>query len=252
MKLCKWSAVVLLGWGLSWAASWAEADEQIHQMLPLAVGNSWFYSHFFGEEGYRRVTISITHTEDIEGHTYHVFSDMPYEDPPVDYFFLAGKKVRWEGDRLLFRQPDRDVALYRFGGYPVNEGGDYSYAIPETESDTLVFVVPHALLPGLPRKAGCPIHADSLRTFSFRFNDPLRGREVEFLENFGMTYAPGLHAREAVINGEKWDFWNDPTAKVLAAREESPCIFWDTSVRKLSWGVLKQEFIHLFEMRDLK
>ena len=250
MKLCKWSAVVLLGWGLSWAASWAEADEQIHQMLPLAVGNSWFYSHFFGEEGYRRVTISITHTEDIEGHTYHVFSDMPYEDPPVDYFFLAGKKVRWEGDRLLFRQRDRDVAPYRFGGYPVNKFGVYSYAIPETESDTLVFVVPHALLRGLPRKEGCPI-ADSLREFSFRFNS-LFGRTIEFLENFGMTYAPGLDAWEAVINGEKWDFWNDPTAKVLAAREESPCIFWDTSVRKLSWGVLKQEFIHLFEMRDSK
>lgn len=88
-------------------------------MLPLAVGNSWDYRHFVtdSETGTRHdeiVTIGITHKENIEGHTYHVFSDMPYEDPPVPFFFLAGKKVRWEGNHLLFRQVDRDVALFRF------------------------------------------------------------------------------------------------------------------------------------------
>ena len=183
MKLCKWSAAIVLGWGLSWAASWAEADEQIHQMLPLAVGNSWRYAHQVGEEEYRDVTISITHTEAIEGHTYHVFSDMPYEDPPVTYFFLAGKKVRWEGDRLFFRERERDVALYRFGGYPVDEFGWYSYVIPETESDTWVVVGPHARLPGLPRKAGCLVPG-FLREFSFRLNGDYR-RVIDFLENYG-------------------------------------------------------------------
>ena len=170
MKLCYWGAVAVLGCAWLRAASWAEADEQIHQMLPLAVGNSWVYLHYLGEEGDRDVTISITHTEDIEGHTYHVFSNMPYEDPPVHPFFLAGKKVRWEGDRLLFRERDVEIAPYQFGGHPVDELGRYSYVIPETESDTLVFVDPRtAILPGLPRKGGCLVGGD-YRKFEFRFN----------------------------------------------------------------------------------
>ena len=109
--------LVALSVGL-WAASWAEAADPVQQMLPLVVGNRWEYAHtvrdstghIFGQV----VVVSITHTEDIEGHTYYVFSDIPYEQPPVPYFFIAGKKVRWEGNHLLFRQQDRDVALYQF------------------------------------------------------------------------------------------------------------------------------------------
>ena len=60
-----------------WAASWTEAEEQIHQMLPLAVGNSWEYQHVRIDTGTNAyfeqfVTISITHMEDIDGHTYYV------------------------------------------------------------------------------------------------------------------------------------------------------------------------------------
>ena len=65
-------------------------------------------------------------------------SDMPYKEPPVPYFFIAGKKVRWEGNHLLFRLEDRDVALYQFEDQDV-----YDYGIPETASDTLVVVDGH-------------------------------------------------------------------------------------------------------------
>ena len=134
-------AVLIMG---LWAASWAEAQEPVataDQMLPLAVGNSWGYSHgyfnfltddptgdFFGQD----ITIRVTHTEEIEGHTYYVFSPMPYEDPPVLFFFLAGQKVRFDGNNLVFRGREGDIALYQF------KPGGHSYSIPETESDTLV------------------------------------------------------------------------------------------------------------------
>ena len=129
--------IIALSVGL-WAASWSEAEDAVQQMLPLAVGNRWDYQHIFIDRTINTrleqdVTISITHTEDIEEHTYYVFSDMPYEVSSVPYFFLAGKKVRWEDNHLLFRQQDRDVALYQFGDQEF-----YEYVIPEMVSDTLV------------------------------------------------------------------------------------------------------------------
>ena len=129
--------IIALSVGL-WAASWSEAEDAVQQMLPLAVGNRWDYQHIFIDRTINTrleqdVTISITHTEDIEEHTYYVFSDMPYEVASVPYFFLAGKKVRWEDNHLLFRQQDRDVALYQFGDQEF-----YEYVIPETVSYTLV------------------------------------------------------------------------------------------------------------------
>ncbi len=133
-------AVLIMG---LWAASWAEAQEPVataDQMLPLAVGNSWRYLHDYlnfetGDDFYiDDVTIRITHTEDIEGHTYYVFSPMPYEHPPVLSFFLAGQKVRFDGNNLVFRGREDDIALYQFD-FGARE---YSYSIPETESDTLV------------------------------------------------------------------------------------------------------------------
>lgn len=162
---------ILLGVWL-WFPSLSMADEVIHQMLPLAVENSWEYEHETVDTNTnirfrQRVTISITHTEDIEGHTYFVFTDMPYEEPPVPYFFIAGKTARWEGDHLLFRQQDRDVVLYQFDGHLRDERGAYNYAIPETESDTLVFVEAYAGLVGKPRKEGCVVNANTI-SFLYR------------------------------------------------------------------------------------
>ena len=273
----------MFGVGGFWVVSWAEAEERIHQMLPLAVGNSWVYDHFLPDSG--DVTISITHTEDIEGHTYHVFSDMPYEDPPVPYFFIAGKKVRWEGDHLLFRQQDRDVAFFRFNhsvfenpeGYewwkPAEEV-EYDYVIPktETETDTLVTVWPtwtqfDAFLQGVPRIGGC-LQLDNRFVLLFYFSNNYPNTwtgEAGFIEGFGMSLSAAelrddrgrviggnaLAARYAFINGERFDFWRDPRGKILDHRDESPCIR-ETAIRKLPWGVLKQEFLHLFKPGGLE
>ena len=84
-----------------------------------------------------------------------------------------------------------------------------------------------------------------------------------FLEDFGMYYSrmtirdqgdiigtSSLISYQAVISGERWEFWND-ARKVSAAKEESPCMY-ETTVKSLAWGVVKQGFIHLIRMGDLK
>lgn len=252
--------IIALSVGL-WVASWSEAENPVQQMLPLTVENRWDYQHIFIDRTIntrleQNVTVSITHTEDIEGHTYYVFSDMPYEVPSVPYFFLAGKKVRWEGNHLLFRQQDRDVALYQFGDQEF-----YRYIIPKTASDTLVVVHDDfGFLPGWPRKAGCLVEDFSFFGFAFIGHDkPLSpiGRSASILKDFGMVRCVMMNwdgqknpilenrliSRRAVINGVKWEFWNDPR-KVLAGSEEFPCIE-ETAIRALSWGVLKQKFTSL-------
>ena len=261
--------IVALSIGL-WVTSWTEAEIEVpvQQMLPLAVGNRWEYSHivkdsigstYFSQD----VTVSITHTEDIEGNTYYVFSDMPYEQPPMPYFFIAGKKVRWEGNYLFFRQQDRDVALYQFRDQEV-----YDYPISETASDTLV--VAHALpgvAPGWPTKSGCVVR-DELTVIAFSFTghkqierpswdtpNPL-SRFATFLEAFGMVTSEmlprdsqgnpigknQLSVYGAVIDGVKWDFWINPM-KVVAGSGELPCL--PSVIEKSSWGILKQQFTSL-------
>ncbi len=73
------------------------------------------------------LTIEITHTEIIEGHTYFVFSDVDYSWPPVPNLFLAGQKVRFSDEgMLLFRWNGQDIPLYAFNPQYPNE-----YSIPE-------------------------------------------------------------------------------------------------------------------------
>ena len=111
------------------------------EYVPLAVGNSWTYEHFYWNNSYfegrdiedierlkpftnievpgyphgegnalppdslllveRILTIEITHTERIDGREYFVFSDADYDWPPLPDFFWAGKKVRLSDEGAL-------------------------------------------------------------------------------------------------------------------------------------------------------
>ena len=75
--------------------------------LALAVGHSWTYYHeYYDYENYdvytrwpnytyyAEFTLSVLRTEDIDGQTYFVISDMPEYWPPVPSQFIAGKKLR--------------------------------------------------------------------------------------------------------------------------------------------------------------
>jgi len=120
--------------------------------LPLAVGNSWTYDHYYyalvestltSVSGRQTLTITITETEHISGHLYYVF-DVPDHDWPFPYFFLAGKKVRLAEDgRLLELKDGEGICLYDFSP----ELPENPYPIPEHQGDTLVTRDPPSSLP---------------------------------------------------------------------------------------------------------
>ena len=123
--------------------------------MPLAVGNSWTFQHqwddYFDRFGslsqwpaylaarraadpaYPSLTITVERTEKVDGNTYYVLSGMPAKWPPAPPHFVAGKKLRWDGTRLVEHTGTGEQALYRFDG--ANEDG---YSIPTTEGDNLV------------------------------------------------------------------------------------------------------------------
>ena len=234
--------------------------------LPLAVGNSWTYSHEYydyeNRDGYTRwtnyttpqFTLSVLGTEDIDGQTYFVISDMPEFWPPVPSQFIAGKKLRWEGDHLLERTADGEQALFRFDG-----GGDlskYAYYDVVIEGQTI-------------QVTAWETRANSRHEYSFRFSGgagPVRvydadavdyydldaGRELDevrvelkagisFLKGFGIRacgvgindgdaplFSNGQKAQHAVLNGR--------TVTVREARKASV-----TTIEGDSWGGIKQE-----------
>jgi hypothetical protein len=139
------------------AAAGQAQEYRPEEFLPLAVGNSWTYRHYYFDRlsqpdkdeseisVVQSATITITHTEQINGSTYYVFSNMPYDFPPVPYFFLAGKKVRFSEDgRLMEWRPEGEVWSFDFGPdvpewkpwLPLPEAG---YRIPPQEGDTLAY-----------------------------------------------------------------------------------------------------------------
>ena len=62
----------------------------------------------------RELTLEITHTETIEGHTYFVFSEPP-DWPPVPTLSLVGQKVHFSDEGvLLVRWQEQDIPLYDF------------------------------------------------------------------------------------------------------------------------------------------
>ncbi|MCE2449739.1 MAG: hypothetical protein J4F35_15575 [Candidatus Latescibacteria bacterium] len=120
------------------------------EYVPLEAGNSWTYEHIYHnslypdiweavqsphreiplppeeEDGFppdslrnaeKVVTIEVTHTEEIDGLEYFVFSDANYTWPPLPGFFWAGKKVRLSDEGILmFRWEGQDIPVYDFGG----------------------------------------------------------------------------------------------------------------------------------------
>ena len=118
----------------SWALPAAATDYAASNYLPLAVGNSWTYGHSvvgltpYDEDKSHwptytaqfpkrpQFTITVERTEVIDSKTYFVISDMPDHWPPAPPHFIAGKKLRWEGTRLMERTPDGEHAIFRFDG----------------------------------------------------------------------------------------------------------------------------------------
>ena len=125
------------------------------------MGNSWTYSHDFydprkGPEGERRYgdrsqwsaylaqefpqfTIEVLRTEELDGQTYYVISEMPSNWPPPPPHFIAGKKLRWEGTQLMEHSGSGEQAIFRFDG--ADETG---YTVSTDEGDNRVTVKVYA------------------------------------------------------------------------------------------------------------
>ena len=121
-------------------------DFDVQSFMPLAVGNSWTYDHFWEDYRYGRdetppsytdwemnpeLTIEVLRTEVIGGETYYVLSDMPSTGwPPAPTHFIAGKKLRWDGDNLVEHNGTSIDSLYRFHTPPTTVGWvDRTYTI---------------------------------------------------------------------------------------------------------------------------
>ena len=145
-RIYRLTLAALVGLAVPAAAPEYEASDY----LPLAVGNSWTLGHgvydyfetripgdaytdwpnYWEKRG--RFTITVERTEEIDGKTYYVLSDMPTTGwPPAPPYFLAGKKLRWKGARLMERTDSGEQSLFRFDG-------PGAYTIPTTEGDNEV------------------------------------------------------------------------------------------------------------------
>ena len=146
-------AVFITMWPV-WAPVAQQATYQTSDYLPMEVGNSWTYRHGYKDERFdendhrverpsfpaweessRELTISILRTEVIGGNTYYVFSDMPEDGwPPAPRMFIAGKKMRWNGNNLMEHDGTSEYSIYNFIP-PPGEFQIHDYSIPETHGN---------------------------------------------------------------------------------------------------------------------
>lgn len=248
--------------------------------LPLAVGNSWLYHHDY-YDGYLPnivahkiftewvnyigidFSLSVLRTEEIDGHTYFVISDMPKYWPPVPRQFIAGKKLRWEGDHLMERTADGEQALFRFDGTS-STSGEASYVVttPEgtiqvtareiraNDAHSYAFVFSGGAGPVRVYEPYDVIdYGDLDATGELEWPRPDFGARVTFLKGFGVQVcdvelydddAPiffnAQEAKHAEINGR--------TVTVREAREESVVQLKASDATRIegdSWGKIKQE-----------
>ena len=107
----------LIAW--SGPAHLPATEYEARDLLPLAVGNSWIVGHsvldfrYLDEGGVNPewlawedslgvFTLRVERTEEIDGRTYYVLSDMPSQGwPPAPPDFIAGRKLRWIGAQLM-------------------------------------------------------------------------------------------------------------------------------------------------------
>ena len=223
--------------GLSGALPAAATEYQASDYLPLAVGNSWTYDHEYYDIERRfgdrsqwsaylaqapespQFTIEVLRTEELDGQTYYVISEMPSNWPPPH--FIAGKKLRWEGTHLMERTAKGEQAIFRFDGHGT------SYDIPEVEGDNRVTV---------------EVFPEPVPLYAFYFHGNGEGSRA-----FGFRAGYGLGRGGWGIAGEDYlAFTNDvrPLRAVLGGTSvEYEDALIPTSSSSSSWGGVKQSWL---------
>ena len=204
------------------------------------------------------LTIEITHTETIEGHTYFVFSEPAYDWPPVPNLCLAGQKVRFsDAGVLLIRRKEQDIPVYDFAQahidkdyttptYPVLYDAHDPVALPlaisrsswdARQRHTWRWFYPPPLKFGPAFVSYFNVRMLWVRIEHNNFGSPWLG-DVYFLANYGLA------RYELFESGLGWArvFENSlaPVSAVIGGKEIAyPYVFVGTSVQPTSWGQLK-------------
>ena len=227
--------------GLSGALPAVATEYQASDYLPLAVGNSWTYDHEYYDIERRfgdrsqwsaylaqapespQFTIEVLRTEELDGQTYYVISEMPSNWPPPPPHFIAGKTLRWEGTQLMEHRGSGEQAIFRFDG--ANRAG---YDIPTVEGDNRVTV---------------ELSAEPVPMYTFHFHGNGEwGRGIGFLAGYGLDI--GLWK---ISGGDHPLFINkvDPLHAVIGGTrvEYEDAFLIPTSTSSSSWGAVKQSWL---------
>ena len=184
------------------------------------------------------LTIESTHTEQINGLDYFVFSGPEYDWPPMPDLFLAFQKVRLSEDgKLIFRWNGQDIPVYDLDGpYPTNPTSDLSSLVTMPGVDPTLVQIRWRYL-WFYRLSGTSTRLSSL-FFSFGYR---WGYECLFLQGYGISF---------FSNGLFWTstspvYINDlaPVSATIAGEEISYEWPEPTAVQPTSWGALKNTFL---------
>ena len=263
------SVVVLTVAGLSCHPSLAGevvSHPSASEFLPLEVGNSWTYSHavfdedvgilaewdgFFTQDG---VTITVAGAEIIEGKTYYLISDMPATGPPAPHYFIAGKKLRWDGIYLVELMDDGvEAPLYPFLGADGSderrgtpEGHVYrEIRVPETPEGDIFIIVSY-----FPADFVLPLGRHQIRFTKWHeeYRDELYEQKGGlFVEGFGIANWFWVGNRE-FYSSHNPELSNHLTAvraeiggvTLLYEDIQASGEIWGTSAEEISWGSLKE------------
>ena len=204
--------------------------------LPLAVGNSWTYQHAYTSPDIDytewptyldqapetpQFTIAVERTEELDGKTYFVISDMPALWPPAPPHFIAGKKLRWEGTHLMEHTGGGEQALYRFDG-PDETG----YTVSTEEGNDQVTV---------------KVYSEPVPRYFFEFHSATYG---DARQGSGFRAGYGYEKGARRVHGEDHPIFINELKSLRAVLGGTTVVYEDalipTSASTSTWGEVKQ------------
>ena len=162
-------------------------------------------------------------TEELDGQTYYVISDMPSFWPPPPPHFIAGKTLRWEGTQLMEHSGSGEQALYRFDG--ADETG---YTVTTVEGDNRVTV---------------KVYSRPVPVYEFFFHGTKEGaRGFGFLADYGI-YIGGWG-----IFGEDHSIFENNVRAIRAVLGGTTVEYEDALIptstsSSSSWGAVKRSLL---------
>lgn len=176
------------------------------------------------------LVVEITHTEWIDGFEYFVFSEAPYDWPPLPVFFWDGQKVRLSEDGiLLFRKHGTDVPLYDFSPQPEDIDSAFEYedidsAFEYIPIDIRRWMRDRLTYPDPLDKIINPAYRNQILEIGFSFRGPVEYSSLDaWKTQFVKGYGIGCSNREIGGTGNSLHFWNvlSPISAILSGKEVS-------------------------------